>query len=61
MKVNALLMDEKDNVVTCVEEVEIGQEILYDCGGKICTITAGKKFLIAIKWLWKNLNEDRKW
>lgn len=40
MKVNALLMDEKDNVVTCVEEVAAGQEIAYDKGGKICTLTA---------------------
>ena len=43
MKVNALLMDEKDNVVTCVEEVEAGQEIIYDRNGKICTMTAGEK------------------
>lgn len=40
MKVNALLMDEKDNVVTCVKEVQAGQEIIYDRDGKICTLTA---------------------
>ena len=40
MRVNALLMDEKDNVVTCVEEVAAGHEIVYDKGGKICTLTA---------------------
>jgi hypothetical protein len=40
MKVNALLMDEKDNVVTCVEKVSAGQEIIYNRGGELCSITA---------------------
>ncbi|MDO4328422.1 MAG: UxaA family hydrolase [Lachnospiraceae bacterium] len=42
MKVNALLMDEKDNVATCVEEVQAGQEITYSREGKLCTIIAGE-------------------
>ena len=29
MEVNALLMDEKDNVVTCVKEVAAGGEVVY--------------------------------
>lgn len=29
MTVNAILLDEKDNVVTCVKEVRAGEEILY--------------------------------
>lgn len=60
MKVNALLMDEKDNVVTCVEEVEIGQEILYDCGGKIYTITAGEKIPYCHKVALEKLERGQK-
>lgn len=33
MEINALLMDEKDNVVTCVTEVSAGQEVVYRKGG----------------------------
>ena len=29
MEINALLMDEKDNVVTCVTEVPAGQDVVY--------------------------------
>ena len=29
MEINALLMDEKDNVVTCVTEVAAGQDVVY--------------------------------
>lgn len=40
MEVNALLMDEKDNVVTCVKEVAAGEEVVYKKGGALCTLTA---------------------
>lgn len=40
MEVNALLMDEKDNVVTCVKEVAAGGEVVYKKGGALCTLTA---------------------
>lgn len=29
MNINAILLDEKDNVVTCVREVSAGEEITY--------------------------------
>ena len=27
--INAILLDEKDNVVTCVKEVQAGEEVTY--------------------------------
>ena len=40
MTINALLMDEKDNVVTCVTEVAAGEDVTYRCGDKIRTVRA---------------------
>ena len=40
MKINALLMNEADNVVTCVTEVPAGAEVLFRKGNKICHLTA---------------------
>ena len=40
MKVNALLMDEKDNVVTCVEEIPAGGTVVYQDGDRECTVKA---------------------
>ena len=42
MEVNALLMDEKDNVVTCVKEVAVGQTVVYQKDGQLCTLTAAQ-------------------
>lgn len=42
MEVNALLMDEQDNVVTCVKEVAAGQTVVYQKGGQLCTLTAAQ-------------------
>lgn len=42
MKINALLMDPSDNVVTCVEEVAAGQEIVYRNGEEYLTLTAAE-------------------
>ena len=36
MEINALLMDEKDNVVTCVTEVAAGQDVVYRKGQEFC-------------------------
>lgn len=43
MKINALLMDSKDNVVTCVEEVSAGNEVCYQEQGAAKTLTAEDK------------------
>lgn len=40
MKINALLMDERDNVVTCVEEVPKGRQVVYRKGDEYCTLEA---------------------
>lgn len=40
MRVNALLMDETDNVVTCVEEISQGQDVIYKKDGELKTLTA---------------------
>ena len=40
MKVNALLMDAKDNVVTCVVDVEAGSDVIYQNEGKTITVKA---------------------
>lgn len=40
MNVNALLMDSRDNVVTCVQDVEAGGQVVYRKDGQTCTLTA---------------------
>ena len=40
MNINALLMDERDNVVTCVAAVSKGNQIVYQKGGQVCTLIA---------------------
>ena len=40
MKINALLMDSKDNVVTCVVPVAKGEQIVYQMNGQVYALTA---------------------
>lgn len=40
MMINAILLDEKDNVVTCVKEVQAGEEIAYQADEGIKTLRA---------------------
>lgn len=40
MKINALMMDVADNVVTCVGEVAKGEEVVYANGEKFCKVIA---------------------
>ncbi len=40
MIVNALMMDSKDNVVTCVSDVTAGAEVVYQNEGRTVTLTA---------------------
>ena len=40
MEINGLLMDEKDNVVTCVAKVPAGEQVIYRKGEEVCTLTA---------------------
>ena len=40
MKINALLMGDTDNVVTCMEDVDNGSEVVYRRGEEVCSLTA---------------------
>lgn len=40
MKINALLMDDRDNVVTCVTEVNAGENVVYQKGAEYLTLKA---------------------
>ena len=40
MKINALLIDDVDNVVTCVAEVSAGSEVYYRRGSEILSLKA---------------------
>lgn len=40
MKINALLMDDTDNVATCINEVKAGESVVYRKGGELRTLTA---------------------
>lgn len=42
MEINALLMDAKDNVVTCVKEVKRGGQVVYRDGEEIRTLEAAE-------------------
>lgn len=36
--INAILLDEKDNVVTCVKEVQAGEEVTYRSSAGLKTL-----------------------
>lgn len=40
MEINALIMDPKDNVVTCVTDISAGSTVNYRCGGEILSVCA---------------------
>lgn len=40
MEINALLMDPKDNVVTCVTEVAAGNKVIYRRKDEMCSVMA---------------------
>lgn len=40
MKIDALMMDSKDNVVTCVRDIKAGETVKYRNGDQMCEITA---------------------
>ena len=47
--INAILLDEKDNVVTCVKEVQAGEEVTYRSSAGLKTLKPKSLFLIAIR------------
>ena len=42
MEINALLMDPKDNVVTCVTDVKAGETVTYRKGEEVCSLEANE-------------------
>ncbi len=57
MKINALLMDPADNVVTCVEDVSAGDPVCYRDGNETCTLTAVESIPFCHKIALKDLSE----
>lgn len=57
MEINALLMDTKDNVATCVAEVPAGNLVVYRCGEELCSIMAKETIPYCHKIALTNLNE----
>ena len=43
MEINGLLMDLKDNVVTCVAAVPAGGQVVYRKGDDICSLMAAEE------------------
>lgn len=57
MEINALLMDPKDNVVTCVAEVEAGNPVVYRCGEERFSIIAKERIPFCHKIALMDLKE----
>ena len=57
MEVNALLMDPKDNVVTCVAKVAAGEEIVYRDEEKVCRLVAKEEIPFCHKIALADLKE----
>ncbi len=58
MKIDALMMDEKDNVVTCVREVKAGETVKYRRGEQECEITAKEDIPFCHKIALVDLKQD---
>jgi len=59
MEINALLMDEKDNVVTCVKEVPAGELVVYRKGEEYCSLEAKEKIPYCHKIALESLAEGQ--
>ena len=57
MEINALMMDLTDNVVTCVREVSVGEEVRYRRGEELCTLRAEEAIPYCHKIALTDLNE----
>lgn len=57
MEINALLMDENDNVVTCVREVGAGEKVIYRKGAEICSLEAKEEIPYCHKIALETLTE----
>ena len=57
MKINALMMDVKDNVVTCVADVKEGETVTYRKGEELCSIVAKEAIPYCHKILISDVDE----
>ena len=57
MKINALLIDDIDNVVTCVAEVSAGSDVYYRKGSEILSLKAEEDIPYCHKIALKDLAE----
>ena len=57
MKVNALMMDEIDNVVTCVTEVAKGEDVVYQKGSELLSVRAEEDIPYCHKIALKDFDE----
>ena len=57
MKVNALMMDKIDNVVTCVTEVAKGEDVVYQKGSELLTVRAEEDIPYCHKIALKDFDE----
>ena len=57
MKVNALMMDEIDNIVTCVTEVAKGEDVVYQKGSELLSVRAEEDIPYCHKIALKDFDE----
>lgn len=57
MKINALMMDQTDNVVTCVADVEAGGMVYYRNGEEVCSLVAEERIPYCHKIAIKDVEE----
>ena len=60
MKIDALMMDSKDNVVTCVRDIKAGETVKYRNGDQMCEITAKEDIPFSHKISLKDLASGEK-
>lgn len=58
MVMNAILLDLADNVVTCVKEVQAGEEVKYRHGETVCTLIAKETIPYCHKIALKNFEKN---
>ena len=61
MKINGLLMDDQDNVVTCVAEIRKGDQVVYLKDGKEETLEAKEDIPFCTRLPWWIFLRMGKW
>lgn len=58
MKINALMLDPKDNVVTCVRDVAAGEKVCYRNGEEFLEVDAKENIPFGHKIALENLEQE---